>query len=111
MISQLWSTGKKLDRSVVQFELFYTSTTLQIDMVDEKQVVCDEGVANNRVDDHAAIAEKYDLELVAGSFFYTTYTDATNPILCDVSKCMGFPLPLPVPGINDGPECKAQEAS
>ena len=52
-------------------------------MVDEKQVVCDEGVANNRVDDHAAIAQKYDLELVAGSFFYTTYTDATNPILCD----------------------------
>ena len=108
MISQLWSTGKKLDRLLVAFKMINISTAVQIDMVDEKQVVCDEGVANNRVDDHAAIAEKYDLELVAGSFFYTTYTDATNPILCDVSKCMGFPLPLPLPGINDGQECKAE---
>merc|ERR1712013_681810 len=53
-----------------------------------------------------ALAEKYDLELVAGSFFFTTYTEATNNLLCYFTKCTGAPFPLPAPGINDGADCQ-----
>ena len=61
----------------------------------------------SRIHDHAAIAQKYDLELVAGNFFYSTYTAATNDILCYMSKCTGAPFPIPAPGINDGEDCQA----
>ena len=75
-------------------------------MADERQYGCDPSIVNNRIGDHVAIAEKYDLELVAGAFFIDTYTDATDPILCYMSKCTGEPFPIPAPGINDGPECQ-----
>ena len=80
---------------------------LQIDMADERQAGCNEGLGNgDRIDDHAAIAEKYDLELVAGNFFFTTYTEATNDLLCYFTKCTGAPFPIPAPGINDGADCQ-----
>ena len=45
----------------------------QVDMVDERQVGCNEGLGDgSRIDDHAAIAEKYDLQLIAGNFFFST---------------------------------------
>ena len=75
-------------------------------MADERQTGCNTGLADARVDDHATIAEKYDLELVAGNFFFTTYTEATNNILCHFSKCTGAPFPIPAPGINDGADCQ-----
>jgi len=86
--------------------LVYKQKTGQIDMADERQAGCNTGLADARIDDHAAIAEKYDLELVAGNFFFTTYTEATNNILCYFSKCTGAPFPLPAPGINDGADCQ-----
>ena len=75
-------------------------------MEDERQSGCDASIVNARIGDHVAIAEKYDLELVAGTFFLDTYTDATDTLLCYMSKCTGEPFPIPAPGINDGPECR-----
>ena len=49
-------------------------------MVDERQSGCD-GILDKRIGDHAALAEKYNLELVAGTFFYTTYTAITEDLV------------------------------
>ena len=76
-------------------------------MEDERQSECDASIVSARIGDHVAIAEKYDLELVAGTFFKTTYTKATNQLFCLFSKCTGAPFPTPEPGLNDGPECQA----
>merc|ERR1712142_29677 len=58
-----------------------------------------------RYSDHNMLAEKYDMTLTAGNFFYTTYTDASDDSLCYLSKCTCTPFPYPVPGINDMPWC------
>ena len=55
---------------------------LQVDMSDEYQAGCNPELVSTRVGDHVELAEKYNLELVAGSFFFTTYTPATNILLC-----------------------------
>lgn len=86
--------------------LVYKQKTGEVDMTDERQSGCNDGLVESRIHDQAAIAEKYDLELVAGNFFFTTYTKATNEILCYFSKCTGAPFPLPSPGINDGADCQ-----
>ena len=75
-------------------------------MVDERADICSSDLADKRFGDHHAIAAKYDLELVAGNFFFDTYTDASDDILCYFSKCTCTPFPYPVPGINDMPECQ-----
>ena len=77
-------------------------------MADERQSGCDSSIVDNRIGDHAAVAKKYNLELVAGNFFFTTYNEATNDLLCYFTKCTGEPFPIPVPGINDGPDCQAE---
>ena len=69
-------------------------------MVDERQSGCD-GILDKRIGDHAALAKKYNLELVAGTFFYTTYTTITENLVCLFSTCTGEPFL----GITDGPEC------
>ena len=77
----------------------------QVDMSAETQTTCDGTIVDGRIGDHVALAETYNLELVAGNFFFTTYTEATNTLLCYTTKCSGAPFPVPAPGINDGPEC------
>ena len=79
---------------------------LQVDMSDEYQAGCNPELVSTRVGDHVELAEKYNLELVAGSFFFTTYTPATNILLCYAYHCTGEYLPFRVPGVNDGPECQ-----
>ena len=75
-------------------------------MTDEARSGCDPSIGKN-IGDHVAIAEKYDMELVAGNFFFSTYTpSATDPILCFFTKCTGESFPIPLPGINDGEDCK-----
>ena len=74
-------------------------------MTNEMQAGCD-SIMDSRIGDHVTLAQEYDLQLVAGNFFYTTYTPAANEILCFYSKCLGQQWPVPAPGINDGPECK-----
>ena len=43
-------------------------------------------------------AKKYNLELVAGSVFYTPYSKATDVEFCRVTKCTGGPFPFLIPG-------------
>ena len=75
-------------------------------MADERQSGCDPSIVGSRIGDHVSLADKYDLELVAGNFFFSTYTEVTNSLLCTFTKCTGEPFPFPLPGINDGQECK-----
>merc|ERR1739844_190447 len=84
--------------------LVYKQKGGQVDMIDERQSGCD-GI-ESRIVNYAALEQKYDLELVAGTFFYTTYTSTTNALLCYYSKCLGEPWPYPAPGMNDGPDCQ-----
>ena len=44
------------------------------------------------------LAKKYNLELVAGSVFYTPYSKATDVEFCRVTKCGGQPFPFVIPG-------------
>jgi len=80
--------------------LVYKQTTGQVNMADERQSGC-EGILTKRIGDHAALAEKYNLELVAGTFFYTTYTAVTEDFICRFTECLGEPFL----GITDGPAC------
>ena len=43
-------------------------------------------------------AEKYNLELVAGSVFYAPYSKATDVEFCRATKCLGSPFPFIIPG-------------
>jgi hypothetical protein len=75
-------------------------------MDDERQDNCADLATPGRLGSPVAVAAKYDLELVAGNFFFTSYTDISDDILCYYTKCTGVPFPYPVAGINDGPECQ-----
>jgi len=85
--------------------LVYKQQDGRVEMTDERQDTCDPTIAT-RIGDHAALAEKYNMKLVAGNFFFTTYTKASNTLLCYFTKCTGAPFPVPVPGVNDGPQCQ-----
>ena len=77
----------------------------QINM-SERQRGCNPGMASERLGiDYNDFVEKYNLELVAGNFLWTTYTPGTDTLLCYFTKCTGDTLPFPLPGINDGPRC------
>ena len=43
-------------------------------------------------------AKKYNLQLVAGSVFYTPYSKATDVEFCRLTKCTGAPFPFLIPG-------------
>jgi len=84
--------------------LVYKQNGGKVNMTDEKQFGC-EGIFT-RIGDHVALAEKYDLTLVAGNFLFTTYTEGVDKLLCYFSKCQEEQWPVPAPGINDGPDCQ-----
>jgi hypothetical protein len=71
----------------------------------EYQAGCNPGLVDRR-GDHVKIALKYNMELVAGNFFFTTYTPGTDVLLCYFNYCTGEPLPFLIAGVNDGPECQ-----
>ena len=50
-----------------------------------------------KVVNNDAFAQKYDLELAAGSVFYTPYSEATDVEFCRVTKCLGTPFPFVIP--------------
>jgi len=65
-----------------------------------------------RVVNKEELAEKYGLgEPVAANMIYTKYSPAgTDYLFCMFTRCganpRGGPFPIPLPGINDGPECQ-----
>jgi len=72
---------------------------------------CNEGLfAPPRVIDHDQLQADYQLEgPIAGNFYRNGYSEGyTEDMLCYYTKCLGIgPFPLPLPGINDLPECSA----
>ena len=60
-----------------------------------------------RIVDKTALASKYDLELVAGTFFLAVYSGkTTDELLCYFTKCNREPFPAPIPGVTDLPSCQ-----
>ena len=57
--------------------------------------------------DKNALASKYNLQLVAGTFIRVPYSGAaTDQLLCYFSRCQRAPFPAPLPGVNDLPSCQ-----
>jgi len=66
-----------------------------------------------RVNNKDALAEKYGLgKPVAGNLIYTKYSpEGTDFLFCKFTRCGANPLgpgpfPVPLAGVNDGPECQ-----
>ena len=58
--------------------------------------------------DKTALASKYNLELVAGTFFLAVYSGkTTDELLCYFTKCNREPFPATIPGVTDLPSCQA----
>ena len=58
--------------------------------------------------DKTALASKYNLELVAGTFFLAVYSGkTTDSLLCYFTKCSREPFPATIPGVTDLPSCQA----
>ena len=74
--------------------------------VEETQKGCTPSVLTSRIQDKDALAAKYDLELVAGTFFWVPYGGRANDdMYCWMTRCARQPAPVLLPGINDQPEC------
>ena len=74
------------------------------------QTGCNPGLLDApRIIDHDKLQADYDLEgPVAGNFYRIGYSEGwTQYYACYFTKCMGFPLPMVIPGVNDGAECVA----
>ena len=76
-----------------------------------RQSGCNEDILTKRIGDKKNIAEQYELELVAGTFFYTTYSSATDVFLCLGTRCSGDAFPFPIPGVNDLPICSKKHTT
>ena len=63
----------------------------------------------HRVHYYSEIAEKYDLEMVAGNYYQNPWSGFwTEQMLCNVTRCAKQPVPFPIEGVNDRPECQAR---
>ena len=63
-------------------------------------------IVEPRIVNYRDLMAKYGLEVVAGSWLYMPYSGyATHAMVCRISRCTGEMWPLPLPGINDLPEC------
>jgi len=72
------------------------------------QAGCNPGILEPpRVIDHDQFQADYNLEgPVAGNFYRVGYSEGwTEFYMCRNRRCLGFPLPQVVEGVNDGPEC------
>merc|ERR1719347_428824 len=77
---------------------------------EETQKGCTPDLAPKRINDKTALSQKYNLKLVAGTFFHSVYSGiSTDRLLCRLSKCNQEPFPAPLVGVNDGPQCKPRE--
>jgi len=74
--------------------------------VDETQAGCNPTVLTDRVVDKVTLATKYNLELVAGTYINVFSGPDAVAQVCRTSRCGGSPFPVPLPGVNDGPECE-----
>jgi len=60
-----------------------------------------------RITDHDQLQATYNLEgPIAGNFYRVKYSQGwTEYYICYLSKCIGAPYPLPIPGVNDNTDC------
>eukprot|EP00090_Calanus_glacialis_P020351 TRINITY_DN3131_c0_g1_i1.p1 TRINITY_DN3131_c0_g1~~TRINITY_DN3131_c0_g1_i1.p1 ORF type:complete len:518 (-),score=128.70 TRINITY_DN3131_c0_g1_i1:56-1609(-) len=78
-------------------------------LMEETRQGCSEEILSS-IYNTADLASKYEMELVAGTFFNVPYSGkATDEMLCRITKCDKKPFPFPMPGKNDGPECEPRK--
>ena len=76
-------------------------------VTDETQFGCSPDLFPSRTHEFMDLPNKYGLELVAGNYLQAPYSGYyTQQMLCRFSKCMKYPLPQLLPGVNDGEECQ-----
>ena len=74
---------------------------------EETQRGCSSSLLTQRVQDKTALAAKYNLELVAGTFFRVPYSgQATEQLVCYYYRCTRGLFPPAIPGVTDLPECQ-----
>ena len=66
--------------------------------MEETRQGCSEEILSS-IYNTADLAQKYGMELVAGTFFNVPYSGkATDEMLCRTTKCDKKPFPFPMPG-------------
>jgi len=87
--------------------LVFKQRSGKVTNITETQRGCSPDIVTARIFDHRQLAEKYNLELVAGNFLQCPYSEgSTEEMLCRITKCTKQPFPFNMPGINDGAECE-----
>jgi len=87
--------------------LVFKQRTGKVTGITETQRGCSPDIVTARIFDQRQLAEKYNLELVAGNFLQCPYSEgSTEEMLCRITKCTKQPFPFNMPGINDGEECQ-----
>merc|ERR1712045_1039285 len=78
--------------------------------MEETQIGCTPNIFfPHRVHYYSEFEEKYDLELVAGNYYQNPWSGFwTEQMLCNVTRCAKQPIPFPIEGVNDRPECEAR---
>ena len=88
------------------FFLAFKQSTGRI-VMEETQAGCTPEIISGRVAYYTDLAEKYNLELVAGNYYQNPWSGFwTEQMLCNLTRCIGSPTPFPMPGVNDRPECQ-----
>ena len=78
-------------------------------LMEETQAGCTQDLISGRVAYYTDLAKKYNLELVAGNYYQNPWSGFwTEQMLCNATRCIGSPIPFPMPGVNDRPECQAK---
>jgi len=87
--------------------LVFKQQSGKVTNITETQRGCSPDIVTARIFDYRQLAEKYNLELVAGNFLQCPYSaGSTEEMLCRITKCTKQPFPFNMPGINDGEECQ-----
>jgi len=80
--------------------------------MEEIQRGCSPSILSDRVNDKDDLSAKYNMKLVAGTFFQVPYSPGprgTDYYLCRFTKCTKSAFPTPLPGVNDRPDCSPTE--
>ena len=79
-------------------------------LMEETQIGCTANIFfPHRVHYYSEFEDKYDLELVAGNYYQNPWSGFwTEQMLCNVTRCAKQPIPFPIEGVNDRPECQAR---
>ena len=106
---ELNATGNGLDTETLTQKKHLVLVYKQVGRLeiadDEKHIGCSNNLGNRFAYAHEDIEQRWDLELVAGTFYLITYEEGWSEYwMCYTSTAAGFPFPFPIDGVNDKPQ-------